>query len=298
MTKKDIGSSLNEFLDNVTLIRMEDDLSVLAKRLGFAEKKKDDLQQNHPKRWWEVAAVIKDERHGINPLSSRLEAKKKEYEELEKRMKKNKEEILVDDQEKLSLSAHKLSRGDYKLLKVLLVLTYIKYVQEVYGDDLAIEKKGETFDNFTTLILGDSKPGENYFSILKLAYGKISSLPKVNRDSMIKALRVVLGLLVKKTPAEDLKEYITSFKGLETANEEFPSSLEEIATTLALISALIKSLEKDTFGGVIREALISSYLEIRERNGKDCLLIEKDLDINKKILKMFHRFEEFLLEGK
>lgn len=38
--KNNIEFKLKEFLDNVVMMRMDDDLEVLGKRLGFAEKKK------------------------------------------------------------------------------------------------------------------------------------------------------------------------------------------------------------------------------------------------------------------
>ena len=47
--KNNIEFKLKEFLDNVVMMRMDDDLEVLGKRLGFAEKKKEEMRGT--KKW-------------------------------------------------------------------------------------------------------------------------------------------------------------------------------------------------------------------------------------------------------
>lgn len=298
MDKKRNREKIEEFLDNTILFRMKEDISILEKRLGFAQRKKEDLRQNHPKKWWEIKDVTTDTRHGIDPLNSRLALKEKQYEDLLKKMKKNKETVVEGTEEGLAALSSKFLRGNDKRLKAFLILTYLRYVQEVYEDGLSIESKSENFEGFSTMIFGDSKIGDNYFSVLKIAFGKISSLPKINRRPMMVALKVLLTVLSKNTDAEGLKDYIDAFH-LDGIKDDFPlDHFEESAMTLALMATLLKSLEDDPHGNVVTDALIGYYLTIREANGKDCLLRQKDLEGNKKLMKMSHRFEDFWLEGK
>ena len=288
--KNNIEFKVKEFLDNVVMMRMDDDLEVLGKRLGFAEKKKEEMRGT--KKWWKLIEITKDPRHGTDPLTKRGQQKKEIYLSFEKEMKKNGEEFFYEDSEDFKKKAKALFKGEHSLILSLLVLTYIKYSQNVYMNDLPIEKKGETFEKVIEPVLGNVKDGDSYYSTIHMSYGKIINLPKIAGEDLKSAIKLVLSILRDKVGVEGIDEYINAL-GLNDIDDSMNTSkYERTGVQLALMDSLIKSTKSSSYNQVYRRAFIEFYLNIRKNNAEDTLLEQKDLANNKKVLKMFHRFEE------
>lgn len=207
-------------------------------------------------------------------------------------MKKNGEEFFYEDSEDFKKKAKALFKGEHSLILSLLVLTYIKYSQNVYMNDLSIEKKGETFEKVIEPVLGNVKDGDSYYSTIHMSYGKIVNLPKIDGEDMKSAIKLVLSILRDKVGVEGIDEYINAL-GLNDIDDSMNTSkYERTGVQLALMDSLIKSTKSSSYNQVYRRAFIEFYLNIRKNNAEDTLLEQKDLANNKKVLKMFHRFEE------
>lgn len=280
-----------EFLDNVILMRMEDDLNVLGKRLGYATKKKDEMAGT--KKWWKLVELTKDERHGINPLTQRGEEKKKRYAELEKSMRKNGEEIVYDDEDALSGMCQKLLDGDHSSIFSLILLTYIKYCQDVYGGDMEIESKGESFEKVEMALFGNEKKGEEFLAKLRLEFGKLSSLPKISNENVGKSLPYILGILSDEMGIREARDYLNAF-GMKEGDSFDGDDIELVATKLSLALALAASAKSSPYSAVYSNKFLMSYMEMRSEI--DDLLKSQDYASARKIVKVFHRFEDEFLD--
>lgn len=109
---------------------------------------------------------------------------------------------------------------------------------------------------------------------------------------MKSAIKLVLSILRDKVGVEGIDEYINAL-GLNDIDDSMDTSkYERTGVQLALMDSLIKSTKSSSYNQVYRRAFIEFYLDIRKNNAEDTLLEQKDLANNKKVLKMFHRFEE------
>lgn len=287
------NNKVDEFLDNVILMRMEADLDVLGKRLGYATKKKDEMAGT--KKWWKLVELTKDERHGINPLTERGEAKKKQYAELEKKMKKEGEEIFYEDMEKFNRKAKSLFKGNHSLLLKLTVLTYIKFCQNVYSDGLSIEKQGETFEEVELALFDDTKIAEKYFTKLRLTFGKISSLPKIDSTNMANAIGYVLKVMKEDIGIQGAS-YLLDIFGFEVEYDDIDiNDLEGMATKLALSIALIDSTRTDPYFAVYANKFYGAYFRFKIILDGE-YMIKQNYVPARKMSKIFHRFEDEFLD--
>ena len=125
-----------------------------------------------------------------------------------------------------------------------------------------------------------------------MSYGKVINLPKIDGEDMKSAIKLVLSILRDKVGVEGIDEYINAL-GLNDIDDSMNTSkYERTGVQLALMDSLIKSTKSSSYNQVYRRAFIEFYLNIRKNNAEDTLLEQKDLANNKKVLKMFHRFEE------
>lgn len=294
MEKNKLQFALNELLDNFRLMRMDDDLEILGKRLGFAEKKKEDLQGT--KKWWKLRKAIKDERHGTDPLTERGEAKKSDFEYLEHRMKSECEEIFYEDTDAVAKKCKKLLAGEHTKLDALLILFYVKFIQDVYSCDLKIEKNGEDFDKIIIALLGDKKEGDDFLSTIRISFGKMTSLPKISKESASVALAALLDILNCDASVEESLFYKNAF-AINNAEIAWPyGDPETCGTYFALIIALTIFTKGHPYNDVYRRAFMKNYLDAMGQNAKEALLEKENLPSNKKIRKIMHKFEELILD--
>lgn len=286
--------SLLTALDNISLWRMEKDVVLLEKRLGFAEKKRNDLEGS--KKWWKLLEAKKDPRRGTDPLAERLREKSRAYASLEEKMKKEGEEVFFDDSRMFKRKLEKIGRGDFGKAKTLLLLAYVRFVQSAYPQGLPLEKSGEDLTELEEGLFEKAKEGEDFLARLKRSFCVISSLPKAEKEEAGRSLSVLLSALGTRLSfdgADDwrkalgLEGHPASFDGLDYASSCF---------FLALVLSLSFALKGESVRDDFRREMSELFLEQSSLVARKVFVEKKDLSNGRRTVKAFHRFEDLLLE--